>query len=383
MPNNGASRDSTPISSRTRCQKANYSSCSSPDPISSRTRRIKSNYKEQPPSDGFVTPPSSGYNPSSSSENPESVADPERTPDLPPSPKRVPSPGSTPEREVKVKRRRLVVESSPEFSGDELAPLLTSKEPSPEPQASHEESIENTNSAQANEQKDIAPRSIDFTQILDDSAFSDITVYIGPRRQPFRLHRNFICHTSDYFRTACKDLKITKFTIAKMSPEVFKVITRWQYGGGIRELPFYGNFVYSVFRGADGLGIPHLKFDILQNLAYFCRVGICLLEKLEKEHFFTFFMKICKLSSIQELQMLTICAETVVLHWRLGQPFFLYGDGELRPNDMFRTAYIGAMQNLGGQTVCQRCNRGQSLDSGLYAFELRRSGSSDLDICVT
>ncbi|KAF3941912.1 hypothetical protein ABW19_dt0203920 [Dactylella cylindrospora] len=107
--------------------------------------------------------------------------------------------------------------------------------------------------------------------LLNDSTFSDVTIYAGAEKTPFQLHRAIICLKSDFFKAACKpnfqEGLSREINLPEIEPETFEKIARYIYG----EEYVFDTFdckhtdLVRVFEAADFLGIRALKASILEQ----------------------------------------------------------------------------------------------------------------------
>ncbi|KAL2072719.1 hypothetical protein VTL71DRAFT_12062 [Oculimacula yallundae] len=115
------------------------------------------------------------------------------------------------------------------------------------------------------------------TFIGDDLNNELVTIYVGPKRKEFLLHKNLLCKSSDYFDKAFNSNfqeaeKGTMF-LPEDNPEAFALFVNWLYRSTIPA----GNAQSHVFRLADlyiladKICLVDLKdevMDIIQDIAF-------------------------------------------------------------------------------------------------------------------
>ncbi|KAK6495151.1 hypothetical protein TWF481_003179 [Arthrobotrys musiformis] len=113
--------------------------------------------------------------------------------------------------------------------------------------------------------------------MLESGDYSDITVFAGPDRVPFKLHRAVICQTSDFFKAACKhsfkEGNTKEIYLREIDPSTFRWIADWQYGkkDKYNETWTSGREELGIFKAADFLQIKRLRSEILESLTKSCR----------------------------------------------------------------------------------------------------------------
>ncbi|KAK6347513.1 hypothetical protein TWF718_005354 [Orbilia javanica] len=199
-------------------------------------------------------------------------------------------------------------------------------------------------------------------KILENPKFSDITVYIGPSKVPFHLHREIIALKSGFFKDFCFTLRSSKtavvaqISLPHLDPAIFRTITQWQYDGPL-EINFTqtNDGIVNLYKAIEFLKIPDLRELLLVGMTNFCRTRFCVLNDASRETFLGTFNRLCDIVRLADLSKLITCMEVIVIHFVVLPECFLEALNDGGVSNAFVAAFIGARKNLGHWESCRKC----------------------------
>ncbi|RVD83539.1 uncharacterized protein DFL_007925 [Arthrobotrys flagrans] len=114
---------------------------------------------------------------------------------------------------------------------------------------------------------------------LWDPEFSDVTIYVGPSRREYKLHRTIICAESEYLRKACKSVKPGgsphRVELRNIKSATFDIILKWIYSCGYNVPGDYEPSKFlDTYTTADYLSIHSLKEEIMHQITSIIQVDV-------------------------------------------------------------------------------------------------------------
>ncbi|KAF3104972.1 hypothetical protein TWF102_002733 [Orbilia oligospora] len=199
-------------------------------------------------------------------------------------------------------------------------------------------------------------------KVLEDPQFSDITVYIGPSKETFHLHREILSFTSNFFKDFCTALRSSKTMIVAqiylphLDPTIFKIIITWQYSGNLALDPTSTPCSLTpLYRTIEFLKLPALRIKFFDTLITFCRTNFCNLTSGGRAIFLGKFNELCGVIKPSDLEKLIQCMEVIVEHFVVLPDAFLEALEGGAVSNVFVAAFIGARRNLGHWRSCGKC----------------------------
>ncbi|KAF3213501.1 hypothetical protein TWF106_007416 [Orbilia oligospora] len=199
-------------------------------------------------------------------------------------------------------------------------------------------------------------------KVLENPQFSDITVYIGPSKESFHLHREILSFTSNFFKDFCTALRSSKTMIVAqiylphLDPTIFKTIIIWQYSGNLTLNPTSTPCSLTpLYRTIEFLKIPALRTKFFETLITSCRTNFCSLTGGGRAIFLGKFNELCGVVKLSDLGKLIECMEVIVEHFVVLPDAFLEALEGGAVSNVFVAAFIGARRNLGHWRSCGKC----------------------------
>lgn len=115
----------------------------------------------------------------------------------------------------------------------------------------------------------------DYDSLMNNSAFSDITVLVGNEETSFLLHRAILYEKSQFFEAALKSgagaFKEAREGVVKlpdMQADVFKLVLLWIYGSKLDLKTSTRQIVVGAYEAADFLGIRGFRKCITELILH-------------------------------------------------------------------------------------------------------------------
>ncbi|KAF3189112.1 hypothetical protein TWF106_007412 [Orbilia oligospora] len=192
--------------------------------------------------------------------------------------------------------------------------------------------------------------------MMDTGDFTDVTIFVGDIREPFRLHRAIICHTSDYFKAAFKPGHfkegITKeLDLEFLYPKAFEKVVAWQYEQGYQMEWSNGTNDHAVFQTVDYLQIPTLRREVLKKFGAMCARCLCKSSKEQVRKTVDNFARICQMAVKSDFELLDPIASAIGAHWDVTT------DGVLESvySGAYGNNFVAVMMSACGKAVCEKC----------------------------
>ncbi|EGX46050.1 hypothetical protein AOL_s00110g214 [Orbilia oligospora ATCC 24927] len=213
-------------------------------------------------------------------------------------------------------------------------------------------------------------------KVLEDPQFSDITVYIGPSKETFHLHREILSFTSNFFKDFCTALRSSKTMIVAqiylphLDPTMFRTIINWQYSGNLTlDLTSTPCPLTPLYRTIEFLKLPALRIKFFDTLITFCRTNFCNLTGGGRAIFIGKFNELCGVVKPSDLGKLIECMEVIVEHFVVLPDAFLEALEGGAVSNVFVAAFIGARRNLGHWRSCGKCFDIEREEKGVRGYK--------------
>ncbi|KAK6347515.1 hypothetical protein TWF718_005356 [Orbilia javanica] len=161
-----------------------------------------------------------------------------------------------------------------------------------------------------------------LTSILADSTFSDVTVIVGPKEQPFKLHRAVITIESNFFKIACKpgpgafkESVEGKIFLPEIEPREFSTVVAWQYGQHYFPKWTLGEGDLALFQAVEYLQIASLRDEILRSMVLLCQRSLLDTPLDDIDIFVNNFAKLCEFCREADLPVLVEIMTEIIYYW--------------------------------------------------------------------
>ncbi|EPS42122.1 hypothetical protein H072_3838 [Dactylellina haptotyla CBS 200.50] len=109
-----------------------------------------------------------------------------------------------------------------------------------------------------------------FPKLLNNPAFSDLTLHVGNPPKEYRVHRNILCERSSYFTAVCngnfQESQTREINLPEQNPQVFEILLKYLYTGHFDDKDSPLEIIDTLLEAADYFDIENFKELVVQKV---------------------------------------------------------------------------------------------------------------------
>ncbi|KAK6524105.1 hypothetical protein TWF694_005768 [Orbilia ellipsospora] len=204
-------------------------------------------------------------------------------------------------------------------------------------------------------------------QMLENKSFSDITIFVGPTRVPFHLHKVIICASSPFFQAALKPRTFkesiaSELRLPEIDPTVFWNVVWWMYGGteaGTSSINRRDDDITKTYAAAEFLLMKEYRRDILLRATQLFSEPLALEttdpeESKKKDHPVKVVREICAIATTEDWDILMPVVDAVISCYKLNAKVTFAKRSQPELMSALVMELVGKKLNV---TMCKPCQK--------------------------